>query len=252
MLIKSKMKSLWSFGVLLCLLVPQHLFAQVNPNAGVEAKVRASFPDMPAMIAIAKCESGFRQFGADGAPLRGGSTKRYIGIFQIDEKTHTTKASSLAYDINTVDGNIAYARHMYFASGTNPWKGCLSLSPGTSTQTPVMKPTTTATAPGPAPQPIPASPSNATVSGSLTANLNVGMNHSQVMILQQILNKSGFAIAASGPGSPGNETSYFGALTKEAVRKFQCAKGIACDGSESSTGFGRVGPMTRTALNSVK
>jgi peptidoglycan hydrolase-like protein with peptidoglycan-binding domain len=74
------------------------------------------------------------------------------------------------------------------------------------------------------------------------------MNDAQVMTLQQILNRSGFVIAPSGPGAPGSETSYFGAMTREAVRKFQCAKGIACDGSESTSGYGLVGPRTRAAL----
>ena len=37
-------------------------------------------------------------------------------------------------------------------------------------------------------------------------------------------------------------------MTREAVRRFQCAKGIACDGDEATTGYGRVGPMTRSAL----
>lgn len=58
-------------------------------------------------------------------------------------------------------------------------------------------------------------------------------------------------MAVDGPGSPNNETEKFGVLTREAVQKFQCAKGIACDGDESSTGYGYVGPRTRAALLSL-
>jgi hypothetical protein len=237
-------KFLLSSVVLAMFFAPQMIFAQVNLNADVESRVRASFPDMPDMIAIAQCESGFRQFAPDGMPLRGGSSKRYIGIFQIDEKTHTSKASSMAYDINTVDGNIAYARYMFYASGTNPWKGCLGTPAVSAPITPIQPSPTPVSQAVPAPNPV-------VISGSLTGNLNFGMTNSQVVILQQILNKNGFVIASSGPGSPGNETAYFGALTREAVRKFQCAKSIACDGNEGTTGYGRVGPFTRNALNQL-
>jgi hypothetical protein len=213
-------------------LVPFSAGAQTNPNAGVEDKVRSGFSDVPAMIGIAKCESGFRQFNANGSVLR--ASGRYIGIFQIDETIHVPRAKSMAYDIYTVDGNIAYARYLYSVSGTNPWKGCL----GTS-------------APVPAPSPTSTAPANATQTGSITINLRIGMTHGQVLALQRLLNKTGFQLSASGPGSPGMETSTFGALTREAVRKFQCAKGIVCSGTEGTTGYGHVGPRTRAALNAL-
>lgn len=201
--------------------VPHHQVS-ANPNADVEARVRASFPDAPDMTAVAQCESGFRQFNADGSVLRGAG--RYIGIFQIDEFIHRQRALDLAYDINTVDGNIAYARHLFSNSGTNPWKGCLQGAPVT-----------------PTPSPVP--------SGQLLVNLSFGMSHPDVLVVQKKMNASGFVLASSGPGSPGNETSYFGQLTREAVRKYQCAKAIVCAGNESTTGYGRVGPMTRASLN---
>ncbi len=193
-----------------------------------EGIVRFAFADMPEMIGIAKCESGFRQFNQDGSVLRGSG--RYIGIFQIDEPIHATKALGMGMDISTIDGNIAYARHLNSISGTGPWKGCVG------TPAPVIPATT---------------PAPAASGGTLSANLNIGMTNPQILILQQILNRLGFSISATGPGSPGNETNYFGSLTREAVRKFQCAKGITCTGSEGTTGYGRVGPMTRSILNSL-
>ncbi|HYC79547.1 MAG TPA: peptidoglycan-binding domain-containing protein [Candidatus Binatia bacterium] len=236
------------FGVLIGLFILTIIFgtqvAQANPNADVESRVRASFPDMPEMVGIAQCESGFRQFNADGTPLRGGTAKRYIGIFQIDEQLHRARALSMAYDINTVDGNIAYARYMYFASGTNPWKGCLSA--------PATPPPTTFNPAPPANPPANAPVTSPAIIGGLTINLTMGLTSDQVKTLQQILNKNGFVVSASGPGSPGNETSFFGSLTREAVRKFQCAKGLACSGTESTTGYGRVGPLTRSALNQMR
>ncbi len=194
--------------------------AQANPNAGIEEKVRAAFPNAPEMLAVAKCESGFRQFGPDGSVLRGGKGGGYVGVFQIGESLHARAALALGHDIMTVDGNIAYAQHLYDASGSNPWKEC-----------------------------VPRASASISVPAAFTADLRLGSRHAEVTKLQRALNAGGFSVAAAGPGSPGNETDYFGALTREAVRRFQCAQGIVCEGAEASTGYGRVGPRTRAALN---
>ncbi len=218
------------------------VFAQTNPNSNIEALVRASFPDMTDMITIAKCESGFRQFSADGTPLRGGTGKNYIGIFQISESVHKATAENMALDIYTPEGNIAYARHLFFQRGTAPWISCLADS------TPVIGAPTPVIVAEPAPLPVAGA---TTAFGQLSNNLSFGMVHPDVATLQKILNANGYVVATSGAGSPGNETAMFGKLTREAVRKFQCAKLSVCDGSESTTGFGRVGPMTRASLNAL-
>lgn len=93
--------------------------------AEVEAAVRAAFADVPAMIPIAKCESGFRQFTAAGEVLRGGTGGGYIGVFQIGEAIHATAAANAGMDIYTLQGNLDYARVLYEQSGTRPWKSCL-------------------------------------------------------------------------------------------------------------------------------
>ena len=70
-----------------------------------------------------------------------------------------------------------------------------------------------------------------------------GMTNADVFFLQKNLNKNPLTqIAATGPGSPGNETYYFGSLTKAAVIKYQKMNNIT-----PSVGF--VGPITRTLLN---
>jgi len=197
-------------------------------NAGIEEKVRAAFPNDPVMAAVAKCESGFRQFAPDGTVLRGGAGKGYIGIFQIGERLHSAPAAVKGEDIYTIDGNIAYAQRLHAASGTTPWRECVPS-------------TTSATTPA-----TPTAPTAA--SGGITQNMSVGARGEQVRLLQQKLNAAGFAIAQTGPGAPGNETTTFGMLTRDAVRRFQCAKQIVCEGTEASTGYGRVGPKTRALL----
>jgi hypothetical protein len=80
---------------------------------------------------------------------------------------------------------------------------------------------------------------------TFNTNLTVGSTGADVMNLQKVLNMSADTrVAASGVGSPGNESSYFGALTKAAVVKFQLKNGI-------SPAAGYVGPITRAKLNSM-
>src|SRR3989344_7825301 len=73
----------------------------------------------------------------------------------------------------------------------------------------------------------------------------------EVKQLQQILNNLGFVIAKEGVGSKGNETNYFGSLTREAVKKFQCQHNIVCSGNEQTTGYGLLGLKTRAKLNEL-
>lgn len=66
----------------------------------------------------------------------------------------------------------------------------------------------------------------------------------EVMNIQKFLNSHGAMVSASGAGSPGNESAYFGALTKAAVAKWQAANGVA-------PAAGYWGPVTRAKVASV-
>lgn len=74
--------------------------------------------------------------------------------------------------------------------------------------------------------------------------------NADVKQLQQFLNAHGSPIAAEGPGSLGQETDYFGALTLAALIRFQnehAEQILAPVGLTSGTGY--FGPSTRAFVN---
>lgn len=87
----------------------------------------------------------------------------------------------------------------------------------------------------------------------LTAGLSLGARGTQVTLLQQMLNRDPDThITNIGPGSPGNETDYFGTLTRAAVVRFQvkyASEVLAPIGLTQGSGY--VGLYTRIKLNSL-
>ena len=86
---------------------------------------------------------------------------------------------------------------------------------------------------------------------NFTRSLSVGSTGSDVMDLQKMLNMSADTqLASSGAGSPGNETSYFGSITKAGVIKWQnkyASEVLAPVGLSSGTGY--FGPSSRAKAN---
>jgi len=85
-------------------------------------------------------------------------------------------------------------------------------------------------------------------------SLKLGSTGTDVLELQKFLNEySDTQIAESGPGSPGNESTYFGSLTQEAVKNFQdkfSTDILNPAGLASSTGY--VGSLTLKKINDIE
>ena len=75
-------------------------------------------------------------------------------------------------------------------------------------------------------------------------DLTVGSQGEDVRALQVFLNTKGHVIASLGAGSRGNETTYFGTLTRSALARYQASAGIA-------PAVGYFGPLTRANVNAA-
>lgn len=93
-----------------------------GPEQDVESFVRTYFSDVPVLAEIARCESHFRQNDVrTGTVLRGLVNRDDVGVMQINTRYHATTAQKLGYNLYTLAGNLAYARHLYEREGTRPW-----------------------------------------------------------------------------------------------------------------------------------
>lgn len=99
----------------------------------------------------------------------------------------------------------------------------------------------------PSAPPITSAPQPATP--EFTQDFSLGSQQRAVKLLQEFLNRHGFVLAATGYGSPGNETDYFGPLTSAALRRFQQANLAKAPGMRNESR--RFGPVTRAYVNSL-
>ncbi len=83
------------------------------------------------------------------------------------------------------------------------------------------------------------------ISGCATipSNLQIGSSGEDVSRLQSFLSKDGNIYPQ------GLVTGYFGTDTQEAVQRWQMLQGIVATGTPQSTGYGVVGPRTRSEMD---
>jgi hypothetical protein len=94
---------------------------------------------------------------------------------------------------------------------------------------------------------------DSTNSYEFTKNLWVGIRDIEVRLLQKFLNLKGFSVATEGPGSPGQETDFFGNRTRDALIKFQeTYKFNILTPLGLNFGTGYFGPSTRNYINSLE
>ena len=94
----------------------------IQDRKSVEKYLREQYADTPILVEIARCESTFAQFDKDGNVVRGKVNAQDVGVMQINEKYHSDTAALLGYDLHTIEGNVAYAKHLYEEQGAAPWK----------------------------------------------------------------------------------------------------------------------------------
>jgi len=85
---------------------------------------------------------------------------------------------------------------------------------------------------------------------AMVRDRGLGERGGDILALQRYLNAKGFAIAASGPGSPSKETDYFGELTRSALKRYQEARRdeiLAPRGLNEGSGY--LDAMTRAAIH---
>lgn len=78
-------------------------------------------PKIPdALLRVAFCESGNKQFYSDGTLVTGPDGHDH-GRFQIRETVHRASALKRGWDIDTDYGNTMYALYLYKNHGLGPW-----------------------------------------------------------------------------------------------------------------------------------
>lgn len=220
--------ALFSVAVLLlsgaCILVPNRVDAFSSDL--YTRVITFFFPETPEMLAIARCESGLRHVDALGNVLRGGLGGHMIGLFQLHETYHRAPARAQGYDINTLFGNVAYARELYRAQSLTPWNSsreCWLKEENVDTyafasSTPVIQVT-------------------------LAHTLRLGDRGDEVLSVQERLRLAGYTQELLTA-----KRGVFDIPTGIALMHFQCREGIACVRVGPFEGLGVTNSATREAL----
>lgn len=96
-------------------------YQPITDSENVQRYVEDYFTDIPILAYVAGCESHYRQLNSSGNILRGKKNIYDVGVMQINELYHAEDAQKLGLDIYTLEGNVAFARHLYEKYGAKPW-----------------------------------------------------------------------------------------------------------------------------------
>lgn len=94
---------------------------QMKDKKMLEDYLKKNFIETPILLEIARCESTLTHYDRNGQVIRGRVNRADVGVMQINEKYHLEDSKEMGIDIYTVEGNVAYAKHLYSKSGSNPW-----------------------------------------------------------------------------------------------------------------------------------
>lgn len=113
-------KKLVKFALVLLAL---YVAVQIGRHFYAVEKIVEKEIDYPVLERIARCESGGRQFGADGQVVLNGNTNGSvdIGKFQINTRLWGKKATELGYNLANEADNEAFAKYLYTTRGTEVW-----------------------------------------------------------------------------------------------------------------------------------
>jgi hypothetical protein len=206
-------------------------------EASVARAVSVFFKEAPVMVEVARCESGLRQFNEWGEVLRGGAGQGMIGLFQLHERYHRAEALTRGYNIDTLLGNMGYARELYREQGSTPWLSSAhcwervqTAAAGEIVRTAEVPLAATAT-----PRAL-----------LITKRLSFGMRDSEVGLLKQALSSAGYLAEQSPAGE-----LYYDVATYRAVARLQCDRGIVCRSDGPHPRIGVVDTATRIVINSM-
>jgi len=143
-------------------------------------------------------------------------------------------ATGTLYSYNVTASDISGAVSGMSASSSVILSG-LAPTPVVILPAPVV---TTPTPPSPS---VPIASAASSTLATITQSLYYGLRNTQVSALQSILVQNGYLASIDATG-------FYGALTRAAVERFQCAETIVCTGG---AGWGLVGPKTRNVLNAL-
>jgi hypothetical protein len=99
--------------------------AVATAPVNTEELVRSYFADIPVLIEVARCESGFQHDLANGSVIQGRIDAADTGVMQINKRYHEATATAMQLDIDDLYGNMEYARHLYEEQGTRPWNASM-------------------------------------------------------------------------------------------------------------------------------